>query len=171
MTVDVSFIGYFGPILAFLIVFVVVYAILFKIKILGDHWASNLFVALVVAAIFVAAAGARDFTLTVIPWFAVVVISLVFLMVIIGFVGKEAAFMNKTVGVIFVIVLGLVFLISAFVVFSESITPYLPGPSFGGGDNMGATAFFDWLYSPRVGGAILLIVIAAIVSAVLVKAK
>ncbi len=171
MPADLSAITYFAPIAAFLIVFAFTFAILIKTKILGEHKIGTLLVALLIATLFVSAAGTIEYIQAIVPWFAALVVSLVFLLVITGLVGKPAEFMNKGIGIAFVIILSLVFLTSAFIIFSSSIFPYLPGPGFGTGGNIGATTTLDYLYSPRISGAILLIIISAIVSWVLVKAK
>ena len=69
MPVDISGVTYFEPILAFLVVFVVLYAVLAKTKILGeDNKFVNIFASFLVATIFVAAAGVREYVLTITPW-------------------------------------------------------------------------------------------------------
>lgn len=172
MAVDLSFINYFAPILAFLIVFIVMFALLLKLEIMKDHKWANIFVSFVIASIFVSSAGTRQLTLTIIPWFAVLVICLFLIVVLLSFMGKMSDSTSKGIGIAFLVLIGLVFLVSAFVVFNETLINYLPGEDFGNGDsNPAAINLLDWLYSPRIAGAILLIVIAAIVSYVLVKAK
>ena len=171
MPTDLTAITYFAPIAAFLIVFAVVFAILLKTKILGEHKLGLLIISFIIATLFISAAGAVTFIRTIIPWFAVLVITLVFLLMVTGLIGKPAEFMNKGIGVAFVIILGLVFLVSGFFIFSYLITPYLPGPGFGIGGDPKTLAFADWLYSPRVAGAILLVIISVAVSWVLVKTK
>ncbi|MFH1425801.1 MAG: hypothetical protein ABIG28_03700 [archaeon] len=171
MAADPTAIAYFAPIAAFLIVFLVVYAILAKTKLFEESKWFNIFLSLFIATIFVSAGGAIKYIGAIVPWFAVLLVSLAFLLAFTGFVGKPAMDMNKGIGIAFVIILGLVFIISGFIIFSSAIFPYLPGPGFGSGDNLETTIFLDWLYSPRVAGAILLIIISALVSWVLVKSK
>jgi len=171
MPADLSAITYFAPIAAFLIVFIVLFAVLTKTKLLGDNKWVVLFVSFLIASIFVSVAGARQYIQTIIPWFAVLIVSLFLILILVGFIGKPAAFLNKGVGVAFVILLAIAFLISGFMIFSNVLVSYLPGPGFGTGDNFEATIALDWLYSPRVAGAILLILISAGVSWILVKAK
>src|SRR3989338_5683657 len=124
MAVEVAGISYFAPLLAFLIVFIVVFALLNKTKILGEEKFVQLFVSFLIATIFVSAAGVRDYVLTITPWFAVLVISLFFVLLIMGFVGKQADFMQKGVGITAIIVLVIIFLVSGFIVFSGAILPY-----------------------------------------------
>ena len=166
MAVEVAGISYFAPLLAFLIVFIIVFALLNKTKILGEEKFIQLFVSFLIATIFVSAAGVRDYVLTITPWFAVLAISLFFVLFIMGFVGKQADFMQKGVGITAIIVLVIIFLVSGFIVFSGAILPYLTG----GGDNPLINYFIgQGVYSSRGFGALLLLVISAVVSWVLVR--
>jgi len=171
MAVDISAIGFFAPIAAFLLVFLVSAAILFKIKILGENRWVLIFVSLLIASIFVSAVGVRELVQTIVPWFAVLFISLFLVLVLVGFIGKDVEFLHKPIGIIAVVVLGLIFIVSAFFVFSDVFLKYLPGPGFGSGENLQASIFLDWFYSSRVWGALLLVVISAGVAWVLVKTK
>ena len=80
-------------------------------------------------------------------------------------------FMHKWIGGTFVVLLLIAFLISFIFVFSNYFSPYVPGPGYGDGGNPEVLYFTDWLFSPRVFGAILLVGIGALVSWVLVKGK
>ena len=171
MPADLSSITYFAPIAAFLIVFLISYAIFAKTKLLGESKWLNLFISFLIATVFISAAGATTYVQTVIPWAAILLITLVFILMITGLVGKSTEFMSKGIGVVFVIILGLVFLISAFFVFSHILAGYLPGPNFGYKADPQAIFYLSWLYSPIVLGAILLVIISAVVTWVLVKAK
>jgi hypothetical protein len=170
MAADVSAITYFAPIAAFLLVFIISYAIFAKIKILGENQFVNIFVSFLIATVFVATAGARQYVQMVIPWIAILLVALVFVLAITFFVGKGDVF-AKGIGIVFLALFGLVFIISAFVVFSNLIVGYLPGPLFGYNTDPNTAYALSWLYSPRVSGAILLIAISAVVSWILVKAK
>ena len=169
MPAELTALAFFAPIAAFLIVFVVVFAVLFKTKVLGENKWANLFVAFLIATVFISTAGAVRYIGTVIPWFAVVIVSLAFILILTGFIGEPAKSMNKGISIAFVIILSLVFLISGFLVFSKLILSYLPGPNFGTGLTEGEFFFLDWLYSPRIAGAVILLVVSALVSWVLVK--
>ena len=169
MPADVTAIAFFAPIAAFLVVFIVGFAILAKTKILGESKFVQLFISFLIAAIFVSAAGVRELVQTIVPWFAVLLISLFLFLIVVGFVGKDVSFLSKPLGIIGVIALGVIILVSGFVVFSDVLINYLPGPGFGTGENLEATVFLDWLYSARVWGAILLVVISAGVAWFLAK--
>ena len=81
MPTDLTAITYFAPIAAFLIVFVVSFAVLTKTKIFeGSPWI-NLFISLFISVIFISAGGAITYVKTIVPWFAVLLISLFFLLI------------------------------------------------------------------------------------------
>jgi hypothetical protein len=168
-TADLSGIAFFAPIAAFLLVFLVSFAIFHKTNILGESKWLNLFISLIISSLFVSFAGGRLYVQTIVPWIAIALVCLVFLLAILGFVGKDVDFMKKGVGIAFVVILGIIFLISAFFVFSEVFIKYIPGPTFARGSSPEERYFLSWLYSPRIAGAIILIVISAIVSWILVK--
>ncbi len=168
---DVSGISLIAPILTFLLVALVVGVVLAKTKILGENKWIQVFIALIIASIFISAAGTRSYVLTIVPWVAVLVVSLFFMLLILGFVGEKAEFMYKGIGVIFVIILALVFLFSAFVVFSDVIIGYIPGETFGSTGDAETLRLVNTIYSPRIMGAILLIVVSGIVSWILVRGK
>ena len=169
VTADLSGVAFFAPIAAFLLVFLVSFAIFHKTGVLGESKWLNLFISFIIATLFVSFAGGRVYVQTIIPWIAIALICLVFLLAILGFIGKDVDFMKKGVGIAFIIILGVIFLISAFFVFSEVLVRYLPGPTFGQGASPDERYFLSWLYSPRIAGAILLIIISALVSWILVK--
>ena len=168
-TVDLSGIQYFLPLLSFLLVFVVTLAFLMKTKMVGGKFMEFL-ISFIIAIIFVTFVGPQKFIQNIAPAIAVLVVCAFFILLLAGIFGKDLAFMNKGMGIIFVIILFVVFIVTAFVVFSSSITPYLPGGNPAGADP-NVSLFSDWLFSSRVGGAVLLLIVSALVAWVLVKFK
>ncbi|HLC53212.1 MAG TPA: hypothetical protein VJK03_01595 [Candidatus Nanoarchaeia archaeon] len=166
MAADVSAITYFAPIAAFFVVFLVVFAVLFKSRMLGESKWLGLFVSFVIAALFVSAAGVRRYVEVITPWFGALLVSLFFILVLLGLIGVKHEGLSKGLGIIFLIVAILVFLISGIVVFSDTLAPWLPGSPESYGNPVS-----DVIYSPPVIGAVVLIILAALVSIVLVKAK
>ena len=130
----------------------------------------EIFVSFAIAAIFVAAAGPRNLILTVIPWFAILVIGLFLVMAIGGFIGQKD-FPSKGIGIAFIVLLAIIFIIAALFVFSKYIGPYIPGNTglSGNPGNPALLGFFGWLYSPAVIGAILLIGVSAAAAWVVTK--
>lgn len=168
MVVDISFLTYLAPIFAFLIVFVVSFAVLVKTEIIGDDKWVGLIVSLVIASLFVSMAGAKQYVINVIPWLAVLLVCFFFILFSIGIIGKNES-MNKGLAIVFLILAGIVFLVVGFIVFSSYINPYLPTSYEYGTGNPVLGEFFAWLYSSRVTGAILLIIISIVVSWILMK--
>ena len=162
--INLSALEFFLPILSFLIVFVVTFVVLSITKVLGENKFIQVFISFMIATIFVSVASANKFVLTITPWFAVFIVVLAFVLVMLKFVGKEVDFLHKGVGVVLVVGLLIIFLFSAFYVFSPKITPYLPGGSAAEGNT-----FTNWLYSPKVYGALLLLGISALVGWILTK--
>jgi len=166
---DVSAVAVLAPILAFLVVVIVLTAILNKSKILGDNIWISVFVSLFIAAIFVTFTSVRDLLLTAIPWFAVLLMALFFILVLTGLMGKTEDIAGKGLGWFFVIVLIAVFLIAGIKVYASTIGVYVPGPFYGFDGDPQILAFTDWFYSPPVIGAVGLIIAAVAVSFVLIK--
>jgi hypothetical protein len=167
MALDLSAFAYFAPIFSFLLVFVVSYAILLKFKLLGDDLPKAVvtFVAFVIATLFISVGSVQTYVTTIVPWFAVFLISLFFLLTVMSFASVSDG-MKKGVGVIFVVGLLVAFLVSGIVVFSDSLGPYLPFNSHYTGNY-----FTDWLYSSRVLGTLFLLAVAGVVSWFLAKTK
>ncbi len=171
MPVDLSAFAHVVPVFAFLLVFIVAAAILSTQEILGKSKWIAVFIAFFIASIFVATINARVYVETITPWFAAMLISLFFVLMLTSLVGKSADTFHKPIGIIFIILMGIIFIISGFIVFSNIIIPYLPGPSYGLGARPETLYFFDWFYSPPVLGTLILIIASAIVTWIVVKAK
>ncbi|HIG52212.1 hypothetical protein CXT76_00850 [Candidatus Parvarchaeota archaeon] len=170
MPADISSIAYFTPILVFLIVFVIMFALLARTKILGESKFIQLFISFLISTIFVTAGSVNQIVLNVVPWFVVLIVALFFILALAGFIGKSDELVGKGLGWFFVGLLILIFLISGIKVFSATIGPYLPGSDLPGGDQ-DILRITDWIYSPRVAGAALLLAVTAVVSWILVKTK
>ena len=154
---SVSAVGYFMPIFAFLLVFVVVYALLFKSGILGGSQPVILFISFILASFFVVQASLVEFIRFTSGWFSVLIILVFFLVVLLGFLpGKDPfAFLGKGnwfSWVIFGVVIAL-FLISASYVFNVVIN----------WDTVRMWLNTEWF------GMILLLLIAAVVSLKITK--
>lgn len=171
MAADVSAFVYFAPILAFLLVFAIMLALLHKLKLVGENIYVQLFMSFVIATIFITAGGVRQLVLSVIPWFAVLLIALFLIMILVNFMGKQEMVIGKGFAWVFVVLLIIIFLVAGIKVFSGTLGPYLPWASVNDVQDAdpALVGFFGWLYSPPVTGFILLVIVAALVSWVLVK--
>ena len=149
---SISAIGYFMPIFAFLLVFIVVYALLKKTEILGGNEPVMLFVSFILAAFFIVEASLVEFVKFSSAWFGAGVVALFFLLIILAFLpGKEPLeFLTKNDWFSWV-VLGLIvifFIISSAYVFNLAVNWGMVGDWFSS----------DWF------GMILLLIIAGVVS-------
>ncbi|MEK6820692.1 MAG: hypothetical protein AABX71_03195 [Nanoarchaeota archaeon] len=153
MAIDISGISYFLPIFGFLFVFVIVYALLAKTKLLGDSQLINLIISFIVAIIFSTMASVEEYIETVTPWFVVLVIVLFFILIIIGLSQQKISDIMKPGFVwVFIIALIVIFLISAVKVFSfwQPIKEFVTTEA-------------------RIAGAVILLAIAALTAWVLTK--
>lgn len=90
MEASVSVIGYFVPIFAFLLVFVVVYALLKKTEVVGGNEPIMLFISFILASFFIVEASLVDFVKFSSAWFGAGVVALFFLLVVLAFLpGKD----------------------------------------------------------------------------------
>lgn len=83
---SISVIGYFMPIFAFLLVFIVIYALLVKTEILGGSQSVMLFISFILSAFFIVEAKLVEFVQFSSAWFSVGVIGLFFLIIILAFI-------------------------------------------------------------------------------------
>ena len=83
---SVSAIGYFMPIFAFLLVFVVIYALFVKTAVLGESTAVILFISFVLSSFFIVEANLVELVQFSSAWFSAFIIGLFFLISILAFV-------------------------------------------------------------------------------------
>lgn len=148
----ISAFGYLVPIFAFLLVFIVVYALLAKTGVLGDGHAAMIFISLILAAFFVIQASFVEFIEFSNAWFGALIIGLFFLLVILAFLpGKEPLSFLTASSWFSWVVLGIIiaiFIISSAYVFNWALNWEL---------------IKNW-FSSDIVGLILLLVIAAVIS-------
>jgi len=152
------------PILAFLLVFIVTYALLAKTKILGSTNFIHLFLSFIIAIVFVVSPSAREYTVMTVPWIAVMIIILFIALTVIMFVRGNIDDIVKSpiVAVLLVVAILIIFFISALNVFGPFFSQYAPGPEQKPG-------LISFIINPAVLGGIILLVIAGITSWVLTK--
>jgi len=154
--VSLSAVSYFLPILAFLLVFIVIYALLKKTGVLGGTESVMLFVSFILASFFVVEASLVEFVEFSSAWFGVIVIGVFFLIAVLGFipVKEPFAFLSNKNWFSWLI-LGLIvafFIISSAYVFNWTINWDLIDGKYS-----------DWW------GMILLLVVALVVSFTVTK--
>jgi len=155
--VSVSAINYFLPIFAFLLVFIVVYALLKKTEVLGGNEPVMIFVSLILASFFIVEASLVDFIKLSTSWISVLIIVVFFVILIIGFLpGKEPlGFLSKGNWFAWVVLIALVviFILSFGYIFHWTLQ---------------WSEVKTW-FSTEWFGFILLLIIAAVVAAVIKK--
>src|SRR3989344_8902355 len=113
-TLDFSWLSYFMAIFGFLLVYIVVYAILTKTKILGENAFINSITAFILAIVFISFSPGVSYIGIITPWFVILVVSLFFFLVIVGFSQKEIdKFMKPGITWVFIVILLIIFLIAA----------------------------------------------------------
>ncbi len=167
MALDISGLNFFMPIFSFLFVFVVVYALLFKTKVLGENQFVLSLISFIVAIIFMSFSSLELYVQTILPWFVVLAVVVFLVLLIAGLSTKSLdKMMTPTFAWIVVGVLIVIFLIAAVKVFNPVFHPDLVITSGQG------TSMIEQLRgyaSGGVVGSILLLVIAGIVAWVVTK--
>jgi len=172
MALNISGLEFFAPVWAFLFVFVVVYALLAKTKIIGESKFINLAIGFILASIFIAFSSIELFIRTLVPWFVVLIVVLFFVMLIVGLATKDMKEMysflgNKFVWA-FIVLLVVVFFISSLYVFNPIFHPSLGlAPGYEGESVLTQLGYF--LSGSGIAGSILLIIIAIIVAWVITR--
>ncbi len=155
--VDVSTIGYFMPIISFLFVFVLIYALLIKTGILGENNAVALMISLFLSSFFIFNASLVEFVRVSSSWVVVFVVCLFFILTLLSFThgkGLDKLIGNK-VALAVLAVLILIFVISSSYVFNWVI-------NFG---------FFKSLGESKWTGLVVLLIAAGVVGKVITSSK
>jgi len=162
-TVDITGLNFFMPVISFLLVVLVVYAILLKIKILGEHKFFNLFVSFLMGVIFISFSSLELYLESVTPWFVTLFILVFFILLIAGFAGGGTDWiMNKWFGLAVVIILVIIFLVAGIRIFNPIFHPDL-GIASGSGTSI-IEQIKDFLWTGKVIGSLSLLIIAGLVA-------
>lgn len=154
MVASLSPIGYFMPIVSFLFVFVLIYALLAKTKVLGDNKAVSLMISLFLSTFFIYNASVVELVRDSSAWIVAFFVCIFLIVLLISFThGKIDKIMNQNVAWAMLVVILLIFVISSSFVFNWAI-------NWATLENWAHT---DWF------GFILLLIMAAIVAKVLTK--
>ena len=140
------------PVFSFLLIFIVVFAVLAKSKIIGESKFVLLLVSFIIASFFIANVSLADFVQFNVAWVAVFIVSLFLVYLVIGFAAGNIEF-NKSLIAPLAFVTILFFVISSSYIFAWTIN----------WDSLVNWAFSDWF------SLVLLLAVAGIVSYVLTK--
>ena len=156
MVVSLAAISTIMPVISFLFIFILIYALLAKTEILGKNNMISLFLSLIIASFFIVNVNLVEFTQMNVSWFVVFIVCLFMILLMLSFVGKEASEFftknTKVAGVLVALVI-IMFVVSSSYAFNWVVNFDLVQTWF---DK-------DWF------GMVVLIVIAGIVSFVLTK--
>ncbi len=157
MALDFTGLSTMIPVFGFLLVFVVIYALLSKTKILGENKFVHIFTSFCIAILFLVSASAIDYVKVITPWFAAFVISLLFILILVGLMrGKIEDFIKPGFAWIVIIILILIFVGSAIYVFADVINKYFAEPK-------------QFLLQPQILGTIVLVIVTLFASWLLTK--
>ncbi len=147
---DVTGISYFNPIFSFVLLFVIVFAILEKTRIIGESKPIQVIVSLVLSLIFISVIEVRGYVEAIVPWFAILVIALFFVIFLAAFGLKDmGSIMKPWLVWVFVILLAVVFIYTGYYQFN------VPG-------NAGYISIKEWVGDKRVAGGLWLVIFGAI---------
>ena len=151
--------GYIMPLLAYLFVFTLVYALLAKTKILGSNAFLHFVLSLVVAVTFVLTPMSTKFTVLTVPWIAIFIFMVFFILLVITFIRGNIDDIVKSsfIAVIVAIIILIIFFISAMNVFG----PLVSQGSYLSPEGQSALNFFT---NPQFYGLAILLIIAGIIS-------
>lgn len=154
------------PVFSFLFVFVVVYAVLAKTKVLGDQKV-NLIVSFIMAIIFMNFATMQLYVETILPWFIILLVCVFLVLLIAGFSSKSLdSIMKPAFAWVLVGILVIIFLIAAIRVFNPVFNSEYGITS---GDSPQIISQIRGVFNSQISGSVLLLIIGAIVAWVLVK--
>ncbi|MBU3913397.1 MAG: hypothetical protein KKB21_03890 [Nanoarchaeota archaeon] len=158
--IDLSSIGFFNPIFSFVLLFVIVFAILQKSKILGESKPIQVIVALVLSLIFISVVEVRGYVESVIPWFAVLIVALFFVVFIAALgMGKTDAIAKPWFIGVFIAILAIAFIYQGY-------------NSLNVASNQDYISIKNWLSDSRIYGGLWLVIFGAIATfAITRKAK
>lgn len=157
MVAQIGGLVWFLPILSFLLVFVLVYALLKKTEILGDGEVIPLLVSFILSTFFILRSSLVEFVNFNAAWFSVFIVCIFMILLLIGFANKDwmgIDFVKKGwLGWVILVLLIIFFILSSAHVFNWAVN---------------AAVLKDWV-NGKWFGFILLIVVAVGVSFVLAK--
>lgn len=145
------------PLFVFLFIFIVSYALFSKTKVLGGSEVTNVLVSFLISVMFMFNPAATKFTLATIPWVAVLLVVLLFILVVLVFVrgNVEDLVKSQVVALILVAAVMIVFLAASVNVFG----PLFNAITTGNLEAVEGTAA-SFIFNPALLGAVVLLIIA-----------
>ncbi len=155
MAPDISILNNFLPLFVFVLIFVFLYAILEKTKLLGDSSRFNFLVSLCIAVMSMFSGSSTELILAVLPWYIFLMFFLLLLFTLFMFFGVDAKDVWPKVGgqtTVFIVMI-IALIVSITKVFGPVFTPYAVE---------GTSNVFRTIFHPRVVGAFFILLIASL---------
>ena len=155
---DLGILNYFTPILIFIFIFVVIYALFEKSKIFGENKELHALIGFVLAIIFVLVKPLREFVTTITPWMVVLFLLIVFILLGVMMLGlkekdvSEYISANTGVTVTVIVIIAIIFLSGLSSVFPDAI-----GVSDGDGF---FSQFRNVVFNAKILGVLLVLIIS-----------
>jgi hypothetical protein len=155
--------------LVFLFVFIILYALLNKTKVLGENSFMNSFLALIAAVLFVIVPNMRKYTLAITPWIVILAVVLFFIFLVLGFAkgNLDEVMKSPALAITTVVLLIAIFVIAGIYVFGHYLT--ILTPLNNSGLSQTNVDIKNTIFHPAVFGAIIIFAVAAIVAYILNK--
>lgn len=153
--------SYFVPVLGFIFIAAIMYAVLERFAYFGKNKAVNIAISFSTGLLFILVPVARDLIREVIPWLIIMVVIIVVILMILMFMGyKETDIVGymkeNSFGAVIVTIVLLLFLISLGKVVGPALTQY-PGP----GEVGLASDLKRVLFNPKVLGVLFMLIVAS----------
>lgn len=167
MALDISALNFFMPVFSFLFVFVIIFALLAKTKVIGENKFALSLVSLIVAVIFMSFSSLELYVKTILPWFVVLVVVVFLVLLIAGLSTKSLdKIMTPAFGWIIIGILIIIFLIAAIKVFNPVLHPDLVITS---GEGTSLLEQLRGFFGGKIAGSVLLVIVAAVVAWVITR--
>ena len=159
---DLGFLQFFLPVFTFLFIYVLVYAVLDKFKLMGENKWLKVIAAFSIALLFLFNEGTLKFVEFVTPWFVVLVIIALFILSLFIFMGVKqenlsATIENPTVYWTVIVIIIILLLAAIGSVFGSFFAPQQTATT------PTEIGIREILVHPRVLGALFLLIISAFV--------
>lgn len=162
---DVGILNYFVPVFVFILVFVIFYALLLKIHILGDNKGLLALVSFVVALLFVITQAATELIQIITPWFVVLIIVSMCFLLIFMFLGVKPEAIASAIGnesVVWAIVIVLLVLLG--LALTKVVGPGIAGITQEDAEEEGFMKTIGLIiFHPKILGVMFILIIASFV--------
>ena len=154
---DLGFLQFFLPVFTFLFIFVLVYAVLDKFKLMGENKWLKLMAAFSIALLFLFSKDTLRFVEFITPWFIVLVVVALFILSLFMFMGLKEGDVEKTIKDPVVYWTIIVIIIILLIIAIGEVFTFVAPDQTGTPPSAGLAA----VTHPRTLGALFLLVIAA----------